>query len=63
MPLLSDTIQSSNYIYNLSGFSLSYKQGKSSLDIDSINWRNIELELPKNQKEYIEIIYGVEILK
>lgn len=54
MPLLSDTIQSSNYIYNSSGFSLSYKQGKSSLDIDSINWRNIELELPKNQKEYIE---------
>lgn len=54
MPLLSDTIQSSNYIYNSSGFSLSYKQGKSSLDIDSINWRNIESELPKNQKEYIE---------
>lgn len=54
VPLLSDTIQSSNYIYNSSGFSLSYKQGKSSLDIDSINWRNIESELPKNQKEYIE---------
>lgn len=54
MPLLSDTIQSSNYIYNSSGFSLSYKQGKSSLDIDSINWRNIESELPKNQKEYTE---------
>lgn len=54
MPLLSDTIQSSNYLYNSSGFSLSYKQGKSSLDIDSINWRNIESELPKNQKEYIE---------
>lgn len=54
MPLLSDTIQSSNYTYNSSGFSLSYKQGKSSLDIDSINWRNIESELPKNQKEYIE---------
>lgn len=54
MPLLSDTIQSSNYVYNSSGFSLSYKQGKSSLDIDSINWRNIESELPKNQKEYIE---------
>lgn len=54
MPLLSDTIQSSNYIYNSSGFSLSYKQGKSSLDIDSINWRNIESELPKSQKEYIE---------
>lgn len=54
IPLLSDTIQSSNYIYNSSGFSLSYKQGKSSLDIDSINWRNIESELPKNQKEYIE---------
>ena len=54
MPLLSDTIQSSNYIYNSSGFSLSYKQGKSSLDIDSINWRNIDSELPKNQKEYIE---------
>lgn len=54
MPLLLDTIQSSNYIYNSSGFSLSYKQGKSSLDIDSINWRNIESELPKNQKEYIE---------
>ena len=54
MPLLSDTIQSSNYIYNSSGFSLSCKQGKSSLDIDSINWRNIESELPKNQKEYIE---------
>ena len=54
MPLLSDTIQSSNYIYNSSGFSLSYKQGKSSLDIDSINWRNIESELPKNQKEYIK---------
>lgn len=54
MPLLSDTIQSSNYMYNSSGFSLSYKQGKSSLDIDSINWRNIESELPKNQKEYIE---------
>lgn len=54
MPLLSDTIQSSNYIYNSSGFSLSYKRGKSSLDIDSINWRNIESELPKNQKEYIE---------
>ena len=54
MPLLLDTIQSSNYSYNSSGFSLQYKQGKSSLDVDSINWRNIESELPKNQKEYIE---------
>ncbi len=54
MPLLLDTIQSSNYAYNSSGFSLQYKQGKSSLDVDSINWRNIESELPKNQKEYIE---------
>ncbi len=54
VPFLLDTIQSSNYIYNSSGFSLQYKQGKSSLDVDSINWRNIESELPKNQKEYIE---------
>ena len=27
-------------------------KGKSVLDVDSVNWRNIESELPKNQKTY-----------
>jgi hypothetical protein len=49
-----DKLQSINYNYNKSGFALYQDNGKSILDIDSINWRNIESELPKNQKDYIK---------
>nr|DAH81631.1 MAG TPA: hypothetical protein [Bacteriophage sp.] len=45
-------IKSSNYNRNSSGYSIYQEQNKSILDIDSINWRNIESELPKNQKDY-----------
>lgn len=51
--LIADTIKSSNYINNSTGYSLYTESGISHLDIDSINWRNIENELPKNQKSYI----------
>lgn len=50
---LVDKLQSINYNYNKSGFALYQDNGKSILDIDSLNWRNIESELPKNQKTYI----------
>ena len=53
VPFLVDKLQSINYNYNKSGFALYQDNGKSVLDIDSINWRNIESELPKNQKTYI----------
>lgn len=53
VPLLVDKLQSVNYNYNKSGFALYQDNGKSVLDIDSLNWRNIESELPKNQKTYI----------
>lgn len=53
VPFLVDKLQSINYNYNKSGFSLYQDNGKSILDIDSLNWRNIESELPKNQKTYI----------
>jgi hypothetical protein len=43
-----DKLQSINYNYNKSGFALYQDKGKSILDIDSLNWRNIESELPKN---------------
>lgn len=52
--LVVNTIKSSNYNRNSSGFSIYQEQNKSILDIDSINWRNIESELPKNQKDYIK---------
>ena len=52
--LVVNTIKSSNYNRNLSGFSIYQEQNKFILDIDSINWRNIESELPKNQKDYIK---------
>lgn len=51
--LIANTIKSSNYINNSTGYSLYTESGVSHLDIDSINWRNIENELPKNQKSYI----------
>lgn len=54
VPFLVDKLQSINYNYNKSGFALYQDNGKSILDIDSINWRNIESELPKNQKDYIK---------
>lgn len=54
VPFLVDKLQSINYNYNKSGFALYQDNGKSVLDIDSINWRNIESELPKNQKDYIK---------
>lgn len=54
VPFLVDKLQSINYDYNKSGFALYQDNGKSVLDIDSINWRNIESELPKNQKDYIK---------
>lgn len=54
LSLVIDTIKSSNYNRNSSGFSIYQEQNKSILDIDSINWRNIESELPKNQKDYIK---------
>lgn len=54
VPFLVDKLQSINYNYNESGFALYQDKGKSVLDIDSINWRNIESELPKNQKDYIK---------
>lgn len=54
LSLVVDTIKSSNYSRNSSGFSIYQEQNKSILDIDSINWRNIESELPKNQKDYIK---------
>lgn len=53
VPFLVDKLQSANYNYNKSGFALYQDNGKSVLDIDSLNWRNIESELPKNQKTYI----------
>lgn len=53
VPFLVDKLQSVNYIYNKSGFALYQDNGKSVLDVDSLNWRNIESELPKNQKTYI----------
>ena len=53
VPLLVDKLQSINYNYNKSGFALYQDNGKSILDVDSLNWRNIESELPKNQKTYI----------
>ena len=53
VPLLVDKLQSINYNYNKSGFALYQDNGKSVLDVDSLNWRNIESELPKNQKTYI----------
>lgn len=52
VPFLVDNLQSINYNYNKSGFALYQDKGKSVLDIDSINWRNIDSELPKNQKTY-----------
>lgn len=52
--LIADTIKSSNYINNNTGYSLYTESGISHLDIDSINWRNIDNELPKNQKSYIK---------
>lgn len=54
VPFLVDKLQSINYNYNKSGFALYQDNGKFVLDIDSINWRNIESELPKNQKDYIK---------
>ena len=53
VPFLVDKLQSVNYNYNKSGFALYQDNGKSILDVDSVNWRNIESELPKNQKTYI----------
>lgn len=53
VPFLVDKLQSINYNYNKSGFALYQDNGKSVLDVDSLNWRNIESELPKNQKTYI----------
>lgn len=53
VPFLVDKLQSIDYSYNKSGFALYQDNGKSILDIDSLNWRNIESELPKNQKTYI----------
>ena len=53
VPFLVDKLQSVNYSYNKSGFALYQDNGKSVLDVDSLNWRNIESELPKNQKTYI----------
>lgn len=53
VPFLVDKLQSINYNYNKSGFALYQDNGKYILDIDSLNWRNIESELPKNQKTYI----------
>ena len=53
VPLLVDKLQSVNYNYNKSGFALYQDNGKSVLDVDSLNWRNMESELPKNQKTYI----------
>lgn len=53
VPFLVDKLQSVNYNYNKSGFALYQDNGKSVLDVDSLNWRNIESELPKNQKTYI----------
>lgn len=53
VPFLVDKLQSIDYNYNKSGFALYQDNGKSILDIDSLNWRNIESELPKNQKTYI----------
>lgn len=53
VPFLVDKLQSINYNYNKSGFALYQDNGKFILDIDSLNWRNIESELPKNQKTYI----------
>lgn len=53
VPFLVDKLQSINYNYNKSGFALYQDNGKSILDVDSVNWRNIESELPKNQKTYI----------
>lgn len=53
VPFLVDKLQSINYIYNKSGFAIYQDKGKFTLDIDSLNWRNIESELPKSQKTYI----------
>lgn len=52
--LIADTIKSSNYNRNSSGYSIYQNSGKSVLDIDSINWRNIDAELPQARKSYIK---------
>lgn len=53
VPFLVDELYSLNYVYNKSGFALYQDNGRSVLDVDSLNWRNIESELPKNQKSYL----------
>ena len=54
LDLIADTIKSFNYNKNSSGYSIYQNSGKSVLDIDSINWRNIDDELPKAIKSYIK---------
>ena len=52
--LIANTIKSSDYNRNSSGYSIYQNSGKSVLDIDSINWRNIDTELPQARKSYIK---------
>ena len=52
--LIANTIQSSNYISNNYGFAIEDRNGKYTLEIDSIDWRNISTELPRNQKDYVD---------
>lgn len=52
--LIANTIKSSNYNGNSSGYSIYQSSGKSILDIDSINWRNIDNELPQAIKSYVK---------
>lgn len=52
--LIANTIQSSNYISNNYGFAIGDRNGKYTLEIDSIDWRNISTELPRNQKDYVK---------
>lgn len=43
---LSNNLTSYNYIKNTKGWSLYHDNNRSILEVDSLNWRNIEKELP-----------------
>lgn len=51
--IITNAIKSTNYSQD-SGYAIYEKNSAFVLDIDSINWRNIEKELPKNTKDYIK---------
>lgn len=50
--LIADILQSNGYVSNTKGFAIKQISGKYTLDIDSINWRNIDSELSRTYKDY-----------